>query len=174
MARSLFGHVEAETNEITKNGHRAKRGNSALLGSIGRAAPLLCWTAQTTGRRASSFPRPLSRAACPGHCRNWPDDPRHRASLGQACRIPHRMTAALPAFRRVQAVCSLAQTGTFAHRRRRARDVSGVGINYAVQDAVVAANVLTGPLKAGRVAESDLAKVSGSASGPCASFNAFR
>src|SRR5215475_13251157 len=37
--------------------------------------------------------------------------------------------------------------------------VGGVGINYAVQDAVVAANVLTGPLKAGRVADSDLAEV---------------
>jgi 2-polyprenyl-6-methoxyphenol hydroxylase-like FAD-dependent oxidoreductase len=37
--------------------------------------------------------------------------------------------------------------------------VGGVGINYAVQDAVVAANVLTGPLKAGRVSESDLAEV---------------
>jgi 2-polyprenyl-6-methoxyphenol hydroxylase-like FAD-dependent oxidoreductase len=37
--------------------------------------------------------------------------------------------------------------------------VGGVGINYAVQDAVVAANVLIGPLKAGLVAESDLAEV---------------
>ena len=37
--------------------------------------------------------------------------------------------------------------------------VGGVGINYAIQDAVVAANVLTGPLKAGHVAESDLAEV---------------
>ena len=37
--------------------------------------------------------------------------------------------------------------------------VGGVGINYAVQDAVVAANVLTGPLKAGNVGESDLAEV---------------
>ena len=37
--------------------------------------------------------------------------------------------------------------------------VGGVGINYAIQDAVVAANLLTGPLKAGRVAESDLAEV---------------
>ena len=37
--------------------------------------------------------------------------------------------------------------------------VGGVGINYAIQDAVVAANVLTGPLKAGVVAESDLAEV---------------
>lgn len=37
--------------------------------------------------------------------------------------------------------------------------VGGVGINYAVQDAVVAANVLIAPLKGGRVTESDLAKV---------------
>ena len=37
--------------------------------------------------------------------------------------------------------------------------VAGVGINYAIQDAVVAANILAGPLKAGKVAESDLAKV---------------
>jgi 2-polyprenyl-6-methoxyphenol hydroxylase-like FAD-dependent oxidoreductase len=37
--------------------------------------------------------------------------------------------------------------------------VGGVGINYAVQDAVVAANVLAKPLAAGRVQPSDLAKV---------------
>ncbi len=37
--------------------------------------------------------------------------------------------------------------------------VGGVGINYAIQDAVVAANVLGGPLKAGRVDLRDLAKV---------------
>jgi 2-polyprenyl-6-methoxyphenol hydroxylase-like FAD-dependent oxidoreductase len=37
--------------------------------------------------------------------------------------------------------------------------VGGVGINYAVQDAVVAANILTAPLRAGRVQPSDLAKV---------------
>ncbi|HEX8838620.1 MAG TPA: FAD-dependent oxidoreductase [Candidatus Acidoferrum sp.] len=37
--------------------------------------------------------------------------------------------------------------------------VGGVGINYAVQDAVVAANVLIAPLRAGRVTESDLAEV---------------
>jgi 2-polyprenyl-6-methoxyphenol hydroxylase-like FAD-dependent oxidoreductase len=37
--------------------------------------------------------------------------------------------------------------------------VAGVGINYAIQDAVVAANVLTGPLKAGRVSTSLLAEV---------------
>jgi 2-polyprenyl-6-methoxyphenol hydroxylase-like FAD-dependent oxidoreductase len=37
--------------------------------------------------------------------------------------------------------------------------VGGVGINYAIQDAVVAANLLTKPLKAGRVTDTDLAKV---------------
>jgi 2-polyprenyl-6-methoxyphenol hydroxylase-like FAD-dependent oxidoreductase len=37
--------------------------------------------------------------------------------------------------------------------------VGGVGINYAIQDAVVAANVLTGPLLAGKVSDADLAEV---------------
>ncbi|HEX8852070.1 MAG TPA: FAD-dependent oxidoreductase [Pyrinomonadaceae bacterium] len=37
--------------------------------------------------------------------------------------------------------------------------VGGVGINYAIQDAVVAANVLTAPLLAGRVGEEELARV---------------
>jgi 2-polyprenyl-6-methoxyphenol hydroxylase-like FAD-dependent oxidoreductase len=37
--------------------------------------------------------------------------------------------------------------------------VGGVGINYAIQDAVVAANVLAGPLMAGRTTEADLAEV---------------
>lgn len=37
--------------------------------------------------------------------------------------------------------------------------VGGVGINYAIQDAVVAANVLTEKLKAGNVQGSDLARV---------------
>jgi 2-polyprenyl-6-methoxyphenol hydroxylase-like FAD-dependent oxidoreductase len=37
--------------------------------------------------------------------------------------------------------------------------VGGVGINYAIQDAVVATNVLTKPLLAGRVTEADLAEV---------------
>ncbi|MBD2740735.1 FAD-dependent oxidoreductase [Coleofasciculus sp. FACHB-1120] len=37
--------------------------------------------------------------------------------------------------------------------------VGGVGINYAIQDAVVAANVLSEPLKKGQLQESDLAKV---------------
>lgn len=37
--------------------------------------------------------------------------------------------------------------------------VGGVGINYAIQDAVVAANVLTTPLKAGNVSDTELAEV---------------
>ncbi|MFL5589827.1 MAG: FAD-dependent oxidoreductase [Ktedonobacteraceae bacterium] len=37
--------------------------------------------------------------------------------------------------------------------------VGGVGINYAIQDAVVAANVLTEPLKAGKIRLRDLAEV---------------
>jgi 2-polyprenyl-6-methoxyphenol hydroxylase-like FAD-dependent oxidoreductase len=37
--------------------------------------------------------------------------------------------------------------------------VGGVGINYAIQDAVVAANLLTNPLRKGRVSESQLAQV---------------
>jgi 2-polyprenyl-6-methoxyphenol hydroxylase-like FAD-dependent oxidoreductase len=37
--------------------------------------------------------------------------------------------------------------------------VGGVGINYAIQDAVAASNLLAGPLRAGRVDEADLARV---------------
>jgi len=37
--------------------------------------------------------------------------------------------------------------------------VGGVGINYAIQDAVVSANVLTAGLKTGRVSDGDLAEV---------------
>jgi 2-polyprenyl-6-methoxyphenol hydroxylase-like FAD-dependent oxidoreductase len=37
--------------------------------------------------------------------------------------------------------------------------VGGVGINYAVKDAVAAANLLTDPLKAGTLGDSDLARV---------------
>ena len=37
--------------------------------------------------------------------------------------------------------------------------VGGVGINYAIQDAVVAANILIKPLLAGRVSDADLAEV---------------
>jgi len=37
--------------------------------------------------------------------------------------------------------------------------VGGVGINYAIQDAVVAANLLTAPLQVGKVSDHDLGKV---------------
>lgn len=37
--------------------------------------------------------------------------------------------------------------------------IGGVGINYAIQDAVVAANLLTGKLQSGKIAEADLAEV---------------
>lgn len=37
--------------------------------------------------------------------------------------------------------------------------IGGVGINYAIQDAVAAANILSGPLKSGQVKTEDLAKV---------------
>jgi 2-polyprenyl-6-methoxyphenol hydroxylase-like FAD-dependent oxidoreductase len=37
--------------------------------------------------------------------------------------------------------------------------VGGVGINYAVQDAVVAANVLTAPLQSGAVTDAQLAEI---------------
>jgi 2-polyprenyl-6-methoxyphenol hydroxylase-like FAD-dependent oxidoreductase len=50
----------------------------------------------------------------------------------------------------------LLQIGDAAHTMS---PVGGVGINYAIQDAVVAANVLGGPLKAGKVDERDLAAV---------------
>ena len=37
--------------------------------------------------------------------------------------------------------------------------IGGVGINLAVQDAVAASNILAGPLRAGRLRDSDLAAV---------------
>ena len=37
--------------------------------------------------------------------------------------------------------------------------VGGVGINYAIMDAVAASNLLSAPLRSGRVSVSDLAKV---------------
>lgn len=37
--------------------------------------------------------------------------------------------------------------------------VGGLGINYAIQDAVVAANLLTDHLKSGKITEADLAKI---------------
>ena len=37
--------------------------------------------------------------------------------------------------------------------------VGGVGINIAIQDAIAAANILTAPLREGRLADADLAAV---------------
>jgi 2-polyprenyl-6-methoxyphenol hydroxylase-like FAD-dependent oxidoreductase len=37
--------------------------------------------------------------------------------------------------------------------------IGGVGINYAIQDAVVAANLLANPLKSGKISEAYLAEV---------------
>lgn len=37
--------------------------------------------------------------------------------------------------------------------------IGGVGINLAIQDAIAASNILTAPLRAGRLADSDLAAV---------------
>ena len=51
--------------------------------------------------------------------------------------------------------------------------VGGNGINYAVMDAVAAANVLTGPLKAGRVTENDLARVQRQREWPTRIIQAF-
>src|SRR5207237_4374867 len=44
--------------------------------------------------------------------------------------------------------------------------VGGVGINYAIQDAVVAANVLSEPLKAGKIRLRDLVEVQRQAEWP--------
>ncbi len=52
--------------------------------------------------------------------------------------------------------------------------VGGVGINYAIQDAVVAANVLSGPLKAGRVDVRDLAEVQKKREWPTRVIQAFQ
>jgi 2-polyprenyl-6-methoxyphenol hydroxylase-like FAD-dependent oxidoreductase len=52
--------------------------------------------------------------------------------------------------------------------------VGGVGINYAIQDAVEAANVLTGPLKAGRVTEGELAEVQRRRERPTRIIQAFQ
>lgn len=55
----------------------------------------------------------------------------------------------------------MVQTGPPSYWRCRPCDVSGggVGISYAIQDAIEAANVLTDPLKKGHVSEGDLAEV---------------
>jgi len=52
--------------------------------------------------------------------------------------------------------------------------VGGVGINYAIQDAVVAANVLSGPLKAGKVSEAELAEVQRQREWPTRVIQAFQ
>lgn len=52
--------------------------------------------------------------------------------------------------------------------------VGGVGINYAIQDAVVAANVLGGPLKAGRVSLKSLAMVQRQREWPTRVIQAFQ
>jgi 2-polyprenyl-6-methoxyphenol hydroxylase-like FAD-dependent oxidoreductase len=52
--------------------------------------------------------------------------------------------------------------------------VGGVGINYAIQDAVVAANVLVGPLRAGRVSLRDLATVQRRREWPTRIIQAFQ
>jgi 2-polyprenyl-6-methoxyphenol hydroxylase-like FAD-dependent oxidoreductase len=52
--------------------------------------------------------------------------------------------------------------------------VGGVGINYAIQDAVVAVNVLGGPLKAGRVSLEDLDTVQRRREWPTRIIQAFQ
>ena len=52
--------------------------------------------------------------------------------------------------------------------------VGGVGINYAIQDAVVAANVLSKPLQAGNVQVGDLAKVQSQRKLPTRIIQAFQ
>jgi 2-polyprenyl-6-methoxyphenol hydroxylase-like FAD-dependent oxidoreductase len=52
--------------------------------------------------------------------------------------------------------------------------VGGVGINYAIQDAVVAANVLGGPLKSGEVTDAELAEVQRRREWPTRVIQAFQ
>lgn len=52
--------------------------------------------------------------------------------------------------------------------------VGGVGINYAIQDAVVAANVLSGALKSGKVSDADLAEVQRQREWPTRAIQAFQ
>jgi hypothetical protein len=49
----------------------------------------------------------------------------------------------------------------------------GVGINYAVQDAIVGANFLTTPLLGGRVMTGQLEAIQGKRA-PCGLFKAFK
>jgi 2-polyprenyl-6-methoxyphenol hydroxylase-like FAD-dependent oxidoreductase len=52
--------------------------------------------------------------------------------------------------------------------------VGGVGINYAIQDAVVAANVLSGPLESGKVTDAELAEVQRQREWPTRAIQAFQ
>jgi 2-polyprenyl-6-methoxyphenol hydroxylase-like FAD-dependent oxidoreductase len=52
--------------------------------------------------------------------------------------------------------------------------VGGVGINYAIQDAVVAANVLSAPLESGKVTDADLAEVQRQREWPTRAIQAFQ
>jgi len=52
--------------------------------------------------------------------------------------------------------------------------VGGVGINYAIQDAVVAANILSEPLKTGNIKPSDLAKFQRQREWPIRIIQAFQ
>jgi 2-polyprenyl-6-methoxyphenol hydroxylase-like FAD-dependent oxidoreductase len=52
--------------------------------------------------------------------------------------------------------------------------VGGVGINYAIQDAVVAANVLSAPLESGKVTGADLAEVQRQREWPTRAIQAFQ
>src|SRR5207253_10732258 len=52
--------------------------------------------------------------------------------------------------------------------------VGGVGINYAIQDAVVAANVLSEPLKVGKIRLRDLAEVQRQRAWPTRIIQAFQ
>src|SRR2546429_7648583 len=52
--------------------------------------------------------------------------------------------------------------------------VGGVGINYAIQDAVVAANLLSEPLKAGKIRLRDLAEVQRQRAWPTRIIQAFQ
>lgn len=52
--------------------------------------------------------------------------------------------------------------------------VAGVGINYAIQDAVVAANILTQPLQAGNVTVQDLAAVQNQRQWPVSVIQTFQ